>query len=109
MQKICDTCRNPEIRVVPSAKPFNLIGPMLAKRAKNWRTVTESMKGSNFVVEPKFDGERVLIHKVGDEIKMTTRNRYDVTDLYGPCLSVYVKKATKGSKCGESSNDFLSA
>ena len=47
----------------------------------NTRHLYTVVAGEDLVIESKFDGERVLIHKKGDEIKLWSRNR-NVTRLY---------------------------
>ena len=55
--------------------------PMLAKRLNNF-SVETAMKSERFGMEPKMDGERMLIHKNGNKIKYWTRNRVDYTEKY---------------------------
>ena len=55
--------------------------PMLAKRLNNF-DVERAMRGERFGMEPKMDGERMLIHKNGNKIKFWTRNRVDYTEKY---------------------------
>ena len=57
---------------------------------KPWRDVVKSMKGEPFVIQDKFDGERVLIHKDGDVVRMFSRNSIECTDTYLPKLGPLV-------------------
>ena len=53
---------------------------MLACRVPS-EEVVKSMEGNPFVIEPKFDGERIQIHKNKKEVKIFSRNSNEVTDL----------------------------
>ena len=77
-----------------SAGPFK---PMLAKR-KVRKTCLDSMKNSAFIIEKKWDGERMLIHKNGKEVKYFTRNCNDYTALYGAALTPHVLECVKADK-----------
>jgi DNA ligase-4 len=55
---------------------------MLAKRIA-YKKIIDAMKGNPFVIEPKLDGERLLCHKVGNSLKLHTRNGTDYTRAYG--------------------------
>ena len=48
-----------------------LVNPQLAKRQNSVDAVYKALKGKQFVVETKFDGERIQIHKDGDAIPFT--------------------------------------
>ena len=72
--------------------------PMLAKRFNNF-SVTKTMKGERFGIEPKMDGERMLIHKNGSKIKYWTRNRIDYTEKYGPSFNAIILKNVKLKRC----------
>lgn len=75
---------------------------MLAAR-KAPENVVKLMEGRPFVIENKFDGERVQVHKDGKNIKLFSRfvyqtalqgmadnilnrNSNDITSIYGPTL-----------------------
>ena len=70
---------------------------MLAKR-KVRKTCLDSMKNSAFIIEKKWDGERMLIHKNGKEVKYFTRNCNDYTALYGAALTPHVLECVKADK-----------
>lgn len=57
-----------------------LINPQLAKRQNSVASLFKSLKGNKFVIETKFDGERIQIHKDGERINYWTRNMND----FGP-------------------------
>ena len=41
------------------------------------------------------DGERILCHKIGAQLKLFTRNANDYTDLYGPVLAPLIVRASR--------------
>lgn len=61
--------------------------------------VVKVMNGNPFVIEQKFDGERIQVHKNGKEIKIFSRNCNDVTDLYGDKLIPIIQQYVKVSRC----------
>jgi len=58
------------------------VRPMLAART-DWDKIIKLMKGSPIGIEIKFDGERLIIHKKGSEIRLFSRNSLDLTDRFG--------------------------
>jgi DNA ligase-4 len=58
------------------------------------------MKGAKFVIQDKFDGERILIHKKGEEVKFFTRNSIDYTLRYnyGSKFTPTVMRCVKAEK-----------
>ena len=57
--------------------PMQPIAPMLAQPANDIAEALAALGTAAF--EWKLDGARVLVHKVGDEVRIFTRNRNDVT------------------------------
>ncbi|KAJ3206547.1 DNA ligase (ATP) [Dinochytrium kinnereticum] len=57
--------------------------PMLAKSCKALGAVEKIMKGQTFWIQTKLDGERMQLHKEGDQYKWFSRNAKDYTHLYG--------------------------
>lgn len=51
---------------------FHPVKPMLASRHSP-EDVIKLMEGSSFIIEQKFDGERVQIHKNGKEVRLYSR------------------------------------
>ncbi|KAF8347685.1 DNA ligase 4 [Amanita rubescens] len=63
---------------------FHAFAPMLCKRPT--RTIEETVKemgGSEFFIDEKLDGERMQIHKRGNEYFYCSRKGKDYTYLYG--------------------------
>jgi len=52
-----------------------------AERLPNAQAIVDKI-GGEFVVEPKFDGFRMQIHKRGDEIRIFSRNLENTTDMF---------------------------
>ncbi|CAA7265112.1 unnamed protein product [Cyclocybe aegerita] len=78
---------------------FHAFAPMLCKRPtrKIEETVRE-MGGAEFIVEEKLDGERMQLHKRGNEYFYCSRKGKDYTYLYGKHVGVgsltpYIDKA----------------
>lgn len=46
-----------------------------------------------FLIETKYDGERVQCHLDETSLKLFSRNCHDVTDIYGPALSDFIRDA----------------
>jgi DNA ligase-4 len=70
---------------------------MLASLA-NPEKLPSMLTANSLVVEPKYDGERIAIHKQGDQIKFFTRNSKDYTNLYGPKFNHVINKYVKAKQ-----------
>ncbi len=73
------------------------IQSMLCQRVKDIEDVGKKM-GYPVVVEEKYDGERVQVHKQGNKIKLYSRRLEDITLQY-PDIVEAVKKAVKAQNC----------
>lgn len=63
---------------------FSPFQPQLASATKkDFETVVKCMGGEAFWMEEKLDGERLQLHKRGDEFQWFSRKAHDYTDLYG--------------------------
>ncbi len=67
---------------------FSAVSVMMCARVLPYTNIVPEMDGNPFSVEPKFDGERIQIHKRGDEIRLYTRQSVDVTSRYGYGLAL---------------------
>jgi DNA ligase-1 len=74
------------LKSVCAGSPFV---PMLAQKANSEDEILLRMK--NIVAEWKLDGERVQIHKNGDEVRLFSRRLTDITEQY-PEIVEAVKK-----------------
>ncbi|KAH7885847.1 ATP dependent DNA ligase domain-containing protein [Phlebopus sp. FC_14] len=63
---------------------FRAFAPMLCKRPKYMiEESVKEMQGSKFFIEEKLDGERIQLHKRGNEYFYCSRKGKDYTYLYG--------------------------
>ncbi|KAG0203986.1 DNA ligase (ATP) [Mortierella sp. GBA30] len=83
LRKTVLDCSDPTVRIATSSvtlgQPFK---PMLSKRM-HIREVVECMGNMPFWIETKVDGERVQVHKDGENYRYWSRNSTDFTHLYG--------------------------
>lgn len=86
-----------EINISKQIHLFSAFKPMLASLA-NPDKLPGMLISNNLAVEPKYDGERIAIHKQGDTIKYFTRNSKDYTELYGPKFDHIIKMHVKVSR-----------
>ncbi|KAN0022290.1 hypothetical protein ACTFIU_004466 [Dictyostelium citrinum] len=83
-------------------KLFNPIKPMLANRQSidNLSMLLNSaVSPTQFVIENKFDGERIQIHKDGEQVKYFSRNSNDSTYIYGSMFTPIVKESILAERC----------
>lgn len=63
---------------------FSAFAPMLCRRpTKNIDETVKEMQGAKFIIEEKLDGERMQLHKRGNEFFYCSRKGKDYTYLYG--------------------------
>lgn len=62
---------------------FQPIYPMLPVK-----TTLDKIKPKRIFLEPKFDGIRIQVHKVDDQITLYSRNLNDVTDKFFPFIEI---------------------
>ncbi|EFA81882.1 DNA ligase IV [Heterostelium album PN500] len=74
------------------------IKPMLADR-KPLETVLNAIEEESFIVETKYDGERIQIHKQNDKIKLYSRNSNDCTHIYSKLLNPIIKECVTVENC----------
>ncbi len=68
---------------------------MLAQRVDEVSDILEKLKDDDgFAAEEKYDGERVQIHKDGDDVTLFSRRLEDISGQY-PDVIEYAKKAVK--------------
>lgn len=83
-----------KLKLMPG-KPIKV---MLYLKAKNIKDALDNV-GSPAIIEPKFDGFRLQIHKLNDKVFLFTRRLENVTNQF-PDVVEYVKKYVK-------SDDFI--
>lgn len=62
---------------------FRAFAPMLCRRPTKLEESVKEMQGKTFFIEEKLDGERMQLHKRGDEFFYCSRKGKDYTYLYG--------------------------
>src|SRR5215510_13569738 len=67
-------------------QPFQPVQPMLADSASGVNGALEALGEASF--EYKLDGARIQVHKVGDEVKVYSRNLRDVTPAVPEVVTV---------------------
>jgi DNA ligase-4 len=121
LQQVCRDLKNPSVRITTAQSGVTIgqpIKPMLASRQPP-ETVVKVMDDNPFVIEKKYDGERVMIHKNGAEIKLFSRFRFfsyflvkfiifvfstyrncnNVTENYGDQLTPIIQQYVLVSRC----------
>nr|XP_042896531.1 DNA ligase 4 [Parasteatoda tepidariorum] len=83
LEKVCLSLKNPETHLheieVSLFAPFR---PMLSEMALP-NQVEQLMKNKPFIIETKYDGERLQLHKDGTSYMYFSRGGFDCTDTYG--------------------------
>ncbi|KAJ3129275.1 DNA ligase (ATP) [Nowakowskiella sp. JEL0407] len=96
LQKLCETLKDPNYRMEEEGiSLFNKFVPMLAHRVDNMEEIVKLMNGEEFYMQTKVDGERIVMHRKGDEYKWFSRKQTDYTKDYGAtknegCLAKYI-------------------
>lgn len=87
LKKVAWTLWDPSFRLNASDKTvalFHSFAPMLCRRpTKKIEETVKEMNGSEFIIEEKLDGERMQLHKKGNEYYYCSRKGKDYTYLYG--------------------------
>eukprot|EP00935_MAST-01C_sp_MAST-1C-sp1_P001739 g1739.t1 len=101
LQRVCWECRSTS-RVTPSQlsfAPLEILRPMLSKR-RGYMDIIPKMGDNTWVIEPKYDGERLIVHKRGRELMMHTRRGRDYTDNYSTgVLDHWIHEYVKAEEC----------
>ena len=87
---VVEKCTRTTARVRTELALNSVIAPMLAKRATALEPLGKKMVGQRFAFESKLDGERMIVHKKGNEIKMFTRNGNDYTSKYADAMRPWI-------------------
>jgi DNA ligase-4 len=98
LRKVCEDLKNPQKKLIhDQVTLFNPVKPMLAARYPPEK-VPKLMENKQFIIETKYDGERLQVHRDGDTIKLFSRNSNDVTDIYGEHIIPVIKELVKTSR-----------
>lgn len=99
LRRVCHELKDPTTTLsARGAGLFQPVKPMLAAR-KAPESVVKLMEGRPFVIENKFDGERVQVHKDGKTIKLFSRNSNDITAIYGPTVIPMLQECIGVARC----------
>ncbi|KAL5214254.1 hypothetical protein ABZP36_003406 [Zizania latifolia] len=74
------------------------VRPQLAMRVSNASSAWKKLHGKQVVAECKFDGDRIQIHKNGEEIHFFSRNFFDHSE-YAPGMSKVIKENILVDRC----------
>ena len=100
LELVCNTCKDPNYKYNGSQlKLNNCIKPMLAQVAG--KKGMGLIRAGGYLVEPKYDGERMLIHVdvYNHTVKYCTRKGNDYTKLYGPKFTDVIWKCIDETQC----------
>jgi DNA ligase 1 len=72
---------------------FEPIRPMLAERLASLEEILDKL-GGKCVAEYKYDGERIQVHKKGDEVVLFSRRLENISDQYPDAIELVKKKVS---------------
>lgn len=99
LKKVCEDLKDKTIRMAhENVQLFNAVKPMLANRHPP-ESVASKMGKHEFAIETKWDGERIQVHRDGDNIRLFSRKGNDVTSEYGEHVIPHVKTLVKVNRC----------
>ncbi|KAH9499884.1 DNA ligase (ATP) [Bulinus truncatus] len=83
LEKVCLQLRDVKTRAYEiGIEVFSPFTPMLGERASPEK-VEKLMENKPYLIETKYDGERVLLHKDGNEYKYFSRSGMEYTQVFG--------------------------
>ena len=99
LREVITKCLDPKFKFTTAElRVFSMFKPMLASLLHPAK-LAETLSSDEYVIEPKYDGERILVHKKESEIMFFTRNGKDYTSLYGPKFSPIIRNNIKAKVC----------
>ncbi len=99
LREVVTKCCDPKKRLGEASIQVNSpFRPMLAEKMQDFSRIAKNFKNQAFWIEPKFDGERILIHMVDGKMRCFTRNCNDYTETYQPILTK-IKPLIKAETC----------
>ena len=99
LREVITKCLDPKFKFTTAElKVFTMFKPMLASLLHPGKLSTTLSEG-DYIIEPKYDGERILVHKKESEVMFFTRNGKDYTNLYGPKFSPFIRSNVKAKVC----------
>ncbi|WOK95000.1 DNA ligase 4 isoform X2 [Canna indica] len=94
-EKLKDHTQRQKKQDIEVGKP---VRPQLAMRVSDATTAWKKLSGKNVVVECKFDGDRIQIHKNGEEIHFFSRNFLDHAE-YAHGMSNLIQQNVLVERC----------
>nr|XP_017259048.1 PREDICTED: DNA ligase 4 isoform X1 [Daucus carota subsp. sativus] len=94
-EKLSDRSQRHKRQDIEVGKP---VRPQLALRVSNAAGAWKKLHGKEVVVECKFDGDRIQIHKNGEDIHFFSRNFLDHPE-YGHAMSKIIQKNVVTDRC----------
>ena len=95
LKKVCEECFDPSVRIQNTLfQLFVPIRPYLAKRHPLAK-IRHFYEDKTFLIENKYDGERIQLHFDETSIKMFSRNCFEATSLYLPHLDNVIRTCIK--------------
>ncbi len=100
LRKVCEQLSDPDCLLqMQEVSVGNVVRPHLAKKVYSVKEAFSKMKGQDFVVETKFDGERVQVHKCLDgKVSYYSRTGLDHASWYG-ALDQMIRSLIKPAEC----------
>ncbi|OLL24314.1 DNA ligase 4 [Neolecta irregularis DAH-3] len=87
LRKVCWQLCDPDFRLADKGKDIKMFNTFQPQLACSWINgvagVFKRFEGLEFWIEEKLDGERIQLHKRGNEFKFFSRKGTDYTHLYG--------------------------
>ena len=77
---------------------FQPVVPMLASR-RRLEALGALLAAHRYVLQTKFDGERLQVHKDGDRVRLFARSGRECTALYGDHVARVVRRAITARQC----------
>ena len=103
LKLVCAILRDPSKRYTAKLSLFSACSPMLSKRLNTWADARKWLgprgPAPKVCIEDKLDGDRILLHKRGTEVKVFTRNCNDVTAKFGHFFQTYALENLKVHEC----------
>eukprot|EP00762_Andalucia_godoyi_P006342 ANDGO_05890.mRNA.1 DNA ligase 4 len=99
LKRVCLECRNPDFRIEEGAVNSIQLGtpfkPMLAFAIQSLHELDRALRDGRYVVESKFDGDRIQIHVTPESITYFSRNSTNYTPVYGPTFDSVVRASLR--------------
>ena len=85
LRLVCDVVADPSKlseAVHTSLDYFKPFKPMLSDVPQHWRRIPSLISGKRYWFEDKYDGERLLIHRKGEVVRLFSRKGLDLAERY---------------------------